>query len=134
MDQGKKKILVVDDEQFIREFYQELLAGEGFSVIVANNGQEGINLAAAEKPDLVLLDIMMPDMDGLTVYDTLKAKFASMPIIYLTNAGETSNLLTAMKQNAAGFLIKSNIKPEDLVKRIHEVLSGNYSQNTSAGI
>lgn len=119
---GKKKVLIVDDEQYIREFYEELLLQEGYDAITATNGQEALDQTMQQKPDLVLLDINMPIMDGLTVFQTLKDKFITTPVIFLTNQGDTNNLLQSIEGKAADFLIKSNTEPEALLKRIKEVL------------
>lgn len=118
----KKKILIVDDDQYTREFYQEILTQEGYEVIIAANGKEGQNIALQQKPDLILLDIILPDINGLTVFKNLKAKNVTAPVIILTNAGDTNNLLQAVEGRAADFLIKSNVQPEALLKRIKEVL------------
>ncbi len=120
---GKKKILVVDDEQLIREFYQELLTGEGYVVIAAKDGKEGVALALEQKPDLIILDILMPDMDGFSVFNQIKAAGLTSPVIFLTNAGETENILQAKEGAAASFLIKANIKPEELLAEVKRVLS-----------
>ncbi len=117
-----KKILIVDDEQFIREFYQELLTGEGYEVITANDGQQGLDLALQQRPDLILLDIKMPVMDGFTMFEQLKANSITVPVIFLTNAGDTENVMQANEAAAASFLIKSNIKPEELLAEVKRVL------------
>ena len=129
MQLKKKKILVVDDEQYIREFYEELFTQEGYDVITAANGQGGLDLTLQEKPDLLLLDIIMPDIDGMTVFNTLNNQSITIPVIFLTNAGDTSHLLQAIEGKAAGFFIKSNIEPEDLLKRVKDVLSGTLFKN-----
>lgn len=119
---GKKKILIVEDDQYTREFYQSLLTDEGYDVSIATNGKEAINIALQQNPDLVLLDIILPDIDGLTVFQNLKAKNFTSPVIFLTNVGDTKSLLQAVEDKAADFLIKSNTQPEQLLKRIKEVL------------
>ncbi|QQG40520.1 MAG: response regulator [Candidatus Levyibacteriota bacterium] len=119
----KKKILIVEDDQYTRDFYEELLAQEGYEIITAANGKEGQNIAMQQNPDLILLDIILPDVDGITIFQNLKAKNITIPVIFLTNAGDTSNLLQAVEGKAADFLIKSNVQPEALLKRIKEVLN-----------
>ncbi len=119
---GKKKILIVDDEQFIRESYQELLTQEGYDVTVAKDGQEGFDLAIQQKPDLILMDIKMPVMDGFTAFEKLKSNSIFVPVIFLTNIGDTEHVLEAKEAAATSFLIKSNIKPEDLFSEIKRVL------------
>ncbi len=118
----KKKILIVDDEQFIREFYQELLTQEGYGVQIAKDGQEGVELALQQKPDLILLDIKMPVMDGFTTFEKLKSNSINVPVIFLTNIGDTEHILQAQEAAASSFLIKSNIKPEELLSEVKNAL------------
>ena len=125
---GKKKILIVDDDKYILDFYKELLESEGYETLTAERGQQSIDMTFEKNPNLILLDIMMPEMDGMTVFSILKEKGVTTPVIFLTNAGDTTNLLQAAKEAAAGFLIKSDIEPEYLLQRIKEVLSGNSSK------
>lgn len=122
---GQKRILIVDDDQYILDFYRELLQDEGYDVITAQRGQESIDITLVKNPHLILLDIMMPEMDGMTVFKILKEKGVKAPVIFLTNAGDTTNLLHAARESAAGFFIKSDTQPENLLKRIRDIINGN---------
>lgn len=124
-EQPKFLILVVDDEEFIREFYNELLTKEGYKVITAINGKLGLELAAQYKPDLILLDIMMPVMDGLTTLTELQKTpaTAQIPVVMLTNAGSVNNMEQAKYNLVYSFLIKSNISPDEVLKLIKQLFT-----------
>jgi len=120
----KPTVLVVEDELYLRDFYQELLVSQGFNVITATNGQEGLDSALKNKPDVMLLDIMMPVMDGNQVMEKLRQTEAKyMPIIVLTNAGNLTNMDHAQNFSATKFLIKSNIAPPEIITAIKEALN-----------
>lgn len=116
-----KKVLVVEDEEDLRTFYEDLLAAEGFLVLEASNGQEGLDTATAQKPDVIILDLMMPVMDGKTMLRKLRQiqGFESLPVIVLTNAGTADNMReTQFYDKACAFLIKANVNPQDIIDRV----------------
>jgi CheY-like chemotaxis protein len=119
----KHKVLVVDDDQFLREFYQELLTGSGYQVLTANNGQEAL-VAALNKPDVILLDIMMPVMDGNEVLRQLSQnpQTKEIPVIILTNAGSINNMDHAKIYSAYKFLIKTNVTPEEVLSEVKDAV------------
>ena len=125
-----EKILIVEDEEVINKIYTDELRDQGFSVITASNGLEGLELALREKPDLILLDILMPKMDGLTMMDTLREKNLygkKVPIILLTNlsASEEKIMQAITKNEPAYYLVKSDWSLEDVVEKIRERLNRN---------
>ena len=122
----KHVVLVVDDEPFIRESYQDLLLAEGYNVITAPNGLEGVKLATQHRPDIILLDLLMPVMDGMTAIPELKKNpiTKDIPIIILTNAGSVENIKQAGYYNVFTFLIKINISPEEILRIIRQALLG----------
>lgn len=116
-----KKVLIVDDDVMLRQLYSELLTNEGFTTVTAENGLVGLQLIQSENPDLVLLDLMMPVMDGKTVLQKLKDMqgYENLPVIILTNAGDIDSMHeTRFYKNALEFLIKSNVTPEDIVAKV----------------
>jgi DNA-binding response OmpR family regulator len=116
-----KKIVIVEDDKYLRDFYAELLTSEGFSISTAENGQLGLQTIIAQKPNLVLLDLMMPVMDGKTVLHQMRQlpEFKTTPVIILTNAGTADNIReTKLFDNANEFLVKSNITPDELLNTI----------------
>jgi two-component system phosphate regulon response regulator PhoB len=101
-------ILVVEDEDDILELLRYHLEREGFKVLTAGNGQHGLNLALAKHPDLLLLDLMLPGMDGLEVCRTLKkdSRTATIPIVIVTAKGEESDIVTGLELGAEDYVTK----------------------------
>jgi len=123
-----KKILVVEDEEVINKIYTDELRDQGFSVLTAKDGVDGLELALREKPDLILLDILMPKMDGLTMMNMLREKDLygkNVPIILLTNlsASEEKIMQAITKNEPAYYLVKSDWSLEDVVEKIRERLN-----------
>jgi len=120
-----KRILIIDDEADIREATQMCLEIMGeWEVLVASSGYEGLSKAATEKPDIILLDIMMPGMDGLTTFKLLKENTATaqIPIIFLT-AKAQSNEQREFKQLDIAAVITKPYDPYNLSNQIADVLS-----------
>ncbi len=120
---SKKTILVVDDEQDILDLIEYNLKKEGFGVIKAEDGEEGISLAYEHNPDLVLLDIMMPKMDGMEVCDNLRNndQLKNLPIIFLTARGDENTEVKGLNRGADDYIIKP-ISTKKLISRIKAVL------------
>lgn len=121
----KPKVLVVEDETDIRDVYVELLQSENYEVLIAGNGHEALQIALEKKPDVIILDIIMPVMDGLQVLEQLKKNNTtnSVPVIVLTNAGNIDNMENAKYHKAYRFLIKSNIVPAEIVRATKDALA-----------
>ncbi|HPN96394.1 MAG TPA: response regulator [Candidatus Moranbacteria bacterium] len=120
----KKKILVVEDEATLHRALLEFLTSEGFEVFSALDGEEGIEITKTKKPDLVLLDIILPKKDGYEVLDELKKnpETKSIPVILLTNLESAEDIQKAFEKGATTYLVKSSYKLEDVVKKIKETL------------
>jgi two-component system alkaline phosphatase synthesis response regulator PhoP len=116
---SKKKILVVDDEPDIIEILKYNLEKEGFEIFSANNGDEGIEIAEREKPDLIVLDIMMPEMDGVEVCRVLRGKkdFKNTLIAFLTAREEDYSQIAALDVGGDDYITKP-IRPRVLASRI----------------
>jgi CheY-like chemotaxis protein len=130
------KILIVEDEDIIRQAYADELADNGFSVLAGKNGQEGLELARQYQPDLILLDILMPVMDGLTMMNTLRQEDAygkKVPIILLTNlsAGEENIMKAITKSEPAYYLIKSDWNLSQVVQKIKDLLAQSVATNAA---
>ena len=124
----KTKILIVEDEVIISKTYAEELRDEGFFVLTAMNGNVGLELALREKPDIILLDILMPVMDGLTMMGKLRESGLygkNVPIILLTNlsASEEKIMRAITKDEPAYYLVKSDWNLSDVVEKIKERLA-----------
>lgn len=120
-----KKILIVEDEAPLRNAIADILSFEGFTVLQANNGQEGLDVALAERPDLILLDLMMPVMDGLTMLEKLRSNpeyGARAAVILLTNINDPEKVAQATEAGSYDFLVKSDWNIEDVVQRIKKRL------------
>ena len=124
----KTKILIVEDEEIISKTYAEELRDQGFTVLTAMNGSAGLEIARREKPDIILLDILMPIMDGLTMMgklreDNLYGK--NVPIILLTNlsASEEKIMKAITKDDPAYYLVKSDWSLSGVVEKIKERLA-----------
>jgi DNA-binding response OmpR family regulator len=115
-----KKILVVDDEPKIAEICQDYLRAAGYDVVTAMTGPEGLSAARREKPDLVVLDLMLPEMDGLDVCRTLRRE-SDVPIIMLTARVEETDKLIGLAIGADDYITKP-FSPRELVARVRVVL------------
>ena len=121
-----KKILIVDDDLYIRELYEEVLKGEGYEVDAAVDGEDGLGRLKQGGYDLVLLDVMMPKIDGLGVLDGLQktpAQKPNGPIILLTNLGHDPIIKEAMNKGAVSFLIKADLTPDQLVEHLKKFVN-----------
>ncbi len=118
-----KKILIVDDEPDILEFLQYNLKKEGYNVVTAGDGKQALDVAAAEKPDLIILDIMMPVLDGVEACRQLRSKkeFKETPIAFLTARDEDFSQITALDVGGDDYITKP-IKPRVLLSRIGALL------------
>ncbi len=117
------KILIVDDDQYIRELYVEVLSDEKYEVDSAEDGVEGAEKLMKNAYDLVLLDIMMPRLDGLGVLQKLHdEKHTNGKVVLLTNLSHGPVIEEAKKLGAAGYLIKADITPDQLVEKVKSYL------------
>lgn len=115
------KILLVEDDQFLRDLYTELLSGEGYLIQVGVDGEDGFSKINQGGYDLVLLDIMLPKIDGLEVLRRLKkqpAKNPNGPIILLTNLGQDAIIKEAFSLGATGYIIKSAMTPDQVLAEV----------------
>lgn len=117
-------ILVVEDEAVISRMYQKILSFEGFQVETAADGQEGCDRAKTLKPALILLDFMMPKLNGLQVLEKLKAdpETAAIPVVMLTNLAAPQEAELASKLGAVKYIIKSETEPKQVVDMVREFL------------
>jgi CheY-like chemotaxis protein len=124
MDAGAKKILLVEDEFFIRDLYERYLKKNGFEVISAVDGEDGMKKALENKVDLILLDIMMPKMTGIEVLSKIKEEGSiakDTPVYLLTNQVQDSIIREAFKLGAEGYLIKAQLLPKQIVEEIQNI-------------
>lgn len=123
MSKEKSKVLVVEDDQFLRKIYEVKLSDEGFNVKIAVDGEEGIKLALDFKPDVILLDLIMPKLNGFEVLEKLKGKEKiKTPIYVLSNLGQDSDVEKAKKLGAEGYLVKAVTPINEVVRTIRSSL------------
>lgn len=123
MSSEKKQILIIEDEEDIRELVRYNLEREGFRVSEAESGEDGLEMIPAKKPDLILLDLMLPGKDGLDICRELKRNedTANIPVIMMTARGEESDIVTGLELGAEDYVVKP-FSPKVLVARVKAVL------------
>lgn len=121
-----KVILFIEDESALQKTVGEIVRKEGYEMISALDGDLGINLAKAKKPDLILLDLILPKKDGFDVLSNLKQspETKSIPIIVLTNLGEMENIDKAIELGATTYLVKSDYTLKEILEKIKTTLEG----------
>jgi len=119
------KILLIEDDKFLRELIIQKLGKEGFDVVEAAEGEIGVTKMEEEKPDLVLLDLILPGIDGFEVLRRVKANTAvsSIPVIILSNLGQRDDVEKGIELGAVDYLIKAHFTPGEIVEKIKAVLS-----------
>lgn len=119
-----KKLLIVEDDPMIASMYNTKFKTEGFEVFTAENGALGIEIAKKEKPDLIMLDVILPQLDGFSVLRELKKdnKTKSIPVIMLTNLGTEEDKKKGEKLGAVDYLVKANLTPAQVSEKIRKFL------------
>ncbi|NCF11568.1 MAG: response regulator [Gammaproteobacteria bacterium] len=119
------RVLIIDDHALFRVGLQELLTRRDITVIDAiGDGAEGVRIAQESQPDIVLLDLRMPVMDGLSVLRRLRETGLTMPVVMLTTSTEERDLVESLRNGAQGYLIK-DMEPDEVVSALHEIVQGN---------
>ncbi|MDD3481147.1 MAG: response regulator [Patescibacteria group bacterium] len=123
---GTGKILIVEDDRYISKMYQLKLSLEGYTVEVAENGREGVDKVKEFMPNIILLDILMPELDGFEVLKIVKGdeKTKNIPVLIMSNLGQEDHVEKGMKLGAVGYIVKSQYTPSKVVEKIKSVLSG----------
>lgn len=118
----KKKILIIEDDKFLSKLLARQLELSGFETALAADGQEGLAKAQALASDLILLDIMLPDMDGFDVLKKIKAEGASknVPVIIISNLGQAEDIAQGKALGAQDYIIKSDLSLDELVKKVSQ--------------
>lgn len=119
-----KTILFVEDESALQKAVGEILQQEGYTLLTALNGEDGIKLAQKHHPDLILLDLIIPKKDGFEVLQTLKGndETKDIPVIILTNLETTQDIGKALDLGATTYLVKANYKLEEVLQKVKETL------------
>ena len=125
-EENKDTILLVEDDTFLSGMYKTKFEMEGFKVITAEDGLRGFQLAKEKRPDIILLDILLPKMDGFEVLEKLRISkdTKEIPVIMLTNLGQKEDVKKGLERGANGYLIKAHFMPSEVVAKIKSVLAG----------
>lgn len=124
VDKKSIHVMLVEDDEFLSDIYHKKFEMEGFKISYADNGEKGLEDIKKKKPDIVLLDILLPKMDGFTVLEKLKEddSVKNIPVILLTNLGQRDDVQKGMEKGAVDYLIKAHFKPSEVVDKIKKVL------------
>jgi CheY-like chemotaxis protein len=127
----KAKIAIVEDEEFLLEMYKMKFKDSGYEVITAMNGEEAVRKIKDLGPDFILLDIVMPDMDGYEVLRHVKAdkKTAQIPVLIFSNLGQKEEVKKGMELGANDYVVKSNLTPTQLLDKVEKMLSTGKKNN-----
>lgn len=123
-DEKGEHVLIVEDDTFLAEIYQKKFEMEGFKVSVSNNGEKGLADAKKKLPNIVLLDILLPKLDGFAVLSGLKSDNSTkdIPVILLTNLGQKDDVEKGLEEGAVDYLIKTHFKPSEVVDKVRNIL------------
>jgi DNA-binding response OmpR family regulator len=118
------KILVIEDDPYVQRMYKRMFGFQKYQTEIASNGEEGLKIIKKEKPDLVLLDIILPGMNGLEVLKKIRENSQSknIPVLMLTNVGEAEMVEEANKLGAQSYMIKANFSPDQVIKEINKYI------------
>jgi DNA-binding response OmpR family regulator len=123
---GKRRVLLVEDERMLAEMYATKFTMEGYEVVKAFDGAEGLAAAKESDPDIILLDIIMPKLDGFAVLKELRAdpKLKSVPVVLLTNLGQDDDVSKGKKLGATDYFVKADHTPAEVVEKVKQTLGG----------
>lgn len=127
------RVLIVEDDQLIQRMYQKIFSFEGYDVVTASDGEEGLLKAQTESPAIILLDVMMPKMNGMEVLQRLKIDEATkgIPVIMLSNLAGDSDIDTAIANGAIKYIIKSEHDPKEVADMVGDALQKFYNQQAT---
>jgi len=125
MSKDKPKILIIEEDRFLRKIYKNKFAKAGFEFREAISGDEGLNKVYSEKPDLILLDLMLPKKSGFEVLVELKSNKSTkkIPVIILSNLAQEEDIKRTLSLGARDYLIKTEVSLSDVVDRVKECLA-----------
>jgi len=119
---NKKTILIIEDEAVLLDVLAKRVAEEGFKAITAKDGKEGLVMIEKSKPDLIILDMMLPEVDGYGVLESMKKDKINIPVVIVSNSGQPVDIDRAMKLGACDYLVKTEFEPADVIEKIHRCL------------
>ena len=119
-----KKVLIIEDDKFLAKMLSRMLESHKYEVVLASNGKEGLVKASSDDINLILLDIMLPDIDGFDLLETLKTqdKTKKTPVIIISNLGQPEDMQQGRSLGAKDYLVKSDLSLDDVVKKVRKYL------------
>lgn len=119
-----KKILIIEDDKILADMYAVKFQKEGYTVLETQSGLEGLNMAKTEIPDIILLDIILPEIDGFSILIEIKkiSELDNVPIILLTNLGQQGDIKKGKELGATDYLTKSNTTPSEVIEKVKKAL------------
>lgn len=125
MTNNQTKVLIIEDEEVLLDILEKKLEKENYKVYSSRNGEDGLKKFEEVKPDIVLLDIIMPKLNGYEVLERIKEKYGRQvpPIIIISNSGQPVEIERAMRLGASDFIIKTQLTPEDVAKKVEKQLA-----------
>jgi CheY-like chemotaxis protein len=126
MDTAPKRILLVEDDRFLRRACEASLRQRGLTVTTAADGEEGLRLARSERPDLILLDMLMPKLSGLEVLRALRGdvETRNVPVLILSNSSREQDIAEVTTLGVSGYFVKSNLSLQELGELVGRLLAG----------
>lgn len=131
MTTAKHRILLVEDDVFLAGMYVTKLELEGFDVSLASDGKAGLEKAVTDQPACILLDVLLPKMDGFAVLKELKENptTSAIPVILMTNLGTKQDVVKGLNLGATDYLIKAHFMPSEVIQKIKDVLSTTHGRH-----
>ena len=120
----KTKVLIAEDDKFLSKLLEKKLGMEGYSVMIAYDGKESLEMCKKDPPDIILLDLIVPNMNGFEFLDAIKkdSKLKSIPVIIFSNLGQDDDVKKGLAAGAKDYVIKANISINDIVAKIEKYL------------
>jgi len=121
---ARAKLLLIEDDVTLVKMYERKFKSDGYEVSVAYDGQEGLKKAFDEKPDLIILDLMLPKLDGITLFKKIRSQAITFktPVLLLTNFGQEDAVFECFKLGAVDYLLKSDVTPQQVVAKVENLL------------
>jgi len=122
----KAKILFIEDDVTLVKMYERKFKSDGYEMEIAYDGEEGFKKATEEKPDLIILDLMLPKLDGISLFKKLRSQAVTFktPVLLLTNFGQEDSVFECFKLGAVDYLLKSDVTPQQVVAKVENLLQG----------
>ncbi len=126
---NKEKVLIIEDEPILLDVLAKKIESEGYQTFVAKDGEEGLQKIKEEKPDLILLDMLLPKIDGYGVMKKMKEEENEIPILIISNSGQPVDIDKALKMGACDYMVKAELDPAEILEKVSKCLSSREATN-----